>query len=211
MSEPNPAFIEPKPIPAPKPGPQPNPQPQQEPNPPADQKPPWGDDFDAEKAWNLIKNLRGDKDKLKSDLEQQATADREELEKLRNERLSADERALKEAKEQAANEARSEADAQWRSRYLTSELKGIAASVIKDGDQLKSFMAITDPSKFVGENGEIDEEKVMGHLTALYVGSQQQRAPRQWGQYSAPGEPIEKPGATARAALEKRHGVKNSS
>jgi hypothetical protein len=26
--------------------------------------PPWGDDFDAEKAWNLITNLRADKEKL---------------------------------------------------------------------------------------------------------------------------------------------------
>lgn len=28
------------------------------------QEPPWGADFDAEKAWNLVKNLRDDKEKL---------------------------------------------------------------------------------------------------------------------------------------------------
>lgn len=28
------------------------------------EKPPWGDDFDAEKAWNLVKGLRSDKETL---------------------------------------------------------------------------------------------------------------------------------------------------
>lgn len=29
--------------------------------------PPWGDDFDAERAWTLVQNLRGDVDKLKTE------------------------------------------------------------------------------------------------------------------------------------------------
>jgi hypothetical protein len=29
--------------------------------------PPWGDDFDAEKAWTLVQNLRGDKEKLQGE------------------------------------------------------------------------------------------------------------------------------------------------
>ncbi|UEJ82648.1 hypothetical protein Bra3105_17745 [Brachybacterium halotolerans subsp. kimchii] len=35
----------------------------------SDQQKPWGDDseFDAEKAWTLIQNLRGDVDRLKAD------------------------------------------------------------------------------------------------------------------------------------------------
>lgn len=32
--------------------------------PAAPETPPWGADFDAEKAWNLVQNLRADKDKL---------------------------------------------------------------------------------------------------------------------------------------------------
>lgn len=32
--------------------------------PAAPEKPPWGEDFDAEKAWNLVQNLRADKDRL---------------------------------------------------------------------------------------------------------------------------------------------------
>lgn len=39
--------------------------PAQEPQ-PAPQTPPWGADFDAEKAWNLVENLRKDKEKLAS-------------------------------------------------------------------------------------------------------------------------------------------------
>ena len=31
---------------------------------PAAETPPWGDDFNAEKAWNLVQNLRSDKEKL---------------------------------------------------------------------------------------------------------------------------------------------------
>ncbi|KTR04356.1 hypothetical protein [Curtobacterium luteum] len=29
--------------------------------------PPWGDDFDAERAWTLVQNLRADKDKLQGE------------------------------------------------------------------------------------------------------------------------------------------------
>lgn len=34
------------------------------PEPTQAQTPPWGDDFNADKAWNLIQNLRSDKEKL---------------------------------------------------------------------------------------------------------------------------------------------------
>jgi hypothetical protein len=190
---------------------QPQPKPQQT-DPQVDPDAPWGDDenFDPSKAKSLIKNLRGDKTKLQTQLEQ-AAADREELETLRRERLSADEKALQDAADKAAAEAQAAADAKWGPKYLTSELKSCAAQVIKDKDDLASFMAFADPSKFVGEDGEIDEEKVMGHLTALYVGrSTRQQAP-QWGQHSGNQRPPGQAGDAGRAALEKRHGVKQSS
>lgn len=34
------------------------------PPPAAPEAPPWGENFDAEKAWNLVQNLRADKDRL---------------------------------------------------------------------------------------------------------------------------------------------------
>lgn len=196
-----------------KPGPKPDEKPQQQQESQANSEtPPWGDDFSPEKAWSLINNLRGDKEKQKTALEQAAT-EREELEKLRSEKLTADERAVKEAAEQAAKAARAEADATWAPKYLTSELKSAAAQVIKDKDDLASFMAFADPSKFTNEAGEIDEEKVMGHLTALYVGreSRQHKPAPQWGQHSGNGRPPGQAGDAGRAALEKRHGVKQSS
>src|SRR5436190_11761356 len=50
-------------------GQEPPPQPSgQAPEPPSEQasddKPPWGDDFDAERAWNLVQNLRSEKQSL---------------------------------------------------------------------------------------------------------------------------------------------------
>jgi hypothetical protein len=193
------------PTPAPpKPTP---PAPPATPEPKAPEKPPWGDDFDPERAWNLVTGLRGDKEKLKTQLEE-AAADREELETLRNEKLSAGDKALKEAVEKAQEEAKSAVESQWKPKYQAAQLRGIASGVITDKDQLNSFLAITDPAKFVGDDGEIDEQKVMGHLTAIFVSKTP--PPRQWGQHSG-NQPPERAGAAGRAALEKRHGVKNSS
>jgi hypothetical protein len=138
----------------------------------------------------------------------------QENETLKTERLSADEKALKEATKKAADDARAAADAEWRPRYLASELRSVAAGVIKDQEQLQSFLAMTDASKFATENGEIDHEKVMGHLTALFGGGQgqqqsgngQQRP--QWGQHSGGTGTPSTPGEAGKAAAAKRHGVK---
>lgn len=187
--------------------PKPEPKTEGQPN-PADQDPPWGKDFDPARAWDTITKQRENEKTLRAQLTQAAT-DREELERLRNEKLSADELAVKEAKEQAAAEAKTASDAEWSGRFLTSELKGIAAGVIRDDKELESFMELVDPKKFANADGGIDKDKLMGHLTALYVG--RGGTPPQWGQYSAPGQPPQRPGEQGRTALEKRHGVKNSS
>lgn len=135
-----------------------------------------------------------------------------ELQELKDGKLNADQKALKDAVTKAANDARSAADAEWQPKYQASELKSLASTVLK-GEQLKSFMAVTDPAKFAGEDGEIDEEKVMGHLTAIFgtggeQGGQQQASSGQqqpaWGQHSGgAGAPV-RPGDAGRAAAEKR-------
>lgn len=137
------------------------------------------------------------------------------LEALEGEKLTADQKALKEAATKAATEAKTAAAAEMLPRVQAAELKATAALVIKDPDQLNAFLAIADPAKFVGEDGAIDEEKVMGHLTAIYGGSgsgqqagngQQHRS---WGQNSGGnGVPGVKPGDAGRAAAERRHGTK---
>ena len=73
---------------------------------PGDPKPPWGsdDDFNAEKAWSLIQNLRGDVDTLKpqaAELRQLKEADKTESQKAADRAAEAEERADK-AEAQAA-------------------------------------------------------------------------------------------------------------
>lgn len=136
-----------------------------------EQTPPWGDDFDAQKAWNLVQNLRGDKEGLQSKLTQ-AQADQQELENLRREKLTADERAIADAREQASTEARTaaqvEADSKWGSKLLEA-----VSGAYLDADQQKSFLAIADPGKFM-KDGEFDVTELMGHLTAIYGVKQRQ-------------------------------------
>lgn len=136
----------------------------------------------------------------------------QENETLREKNMSADQKAIKDAEKSG----RSAADADWRPKYQTLQLKAIASEVIK-GDQLKAWLAGMNPAAFADENGDIDEEKVMGHLTAAFGGqqdTQQQQSnngrqqPPAWGQQSGgTGVPI-RPGEAGRAALAKRHGVK---
>jgi hypothetical protein len=87
----------------------------------------------------------------------------------------------------------------------TQQLRDVASQVLS-GDQLDSFMAYADPKRLAGENGDIDEQRVMGHLTALFGTGQRSGAP-QYGQHSGQ-PPAGRPGDEARAALERRHGVK---
>jgi hypothetical protein len=106
-------------------------------------------------------------------------------------------------------------DDAWRSlsarvRPPTSsdQLKSIAAKHIPE-DQLPTFMAIANVKAFADENGNIDEAKVQHHASTLFgAGAPQQQ--RQWGQHSSGGGPGKQPGDDARAALEKRHGVKRN-
>src|ERR1700681_2700055 len=65
-------------------------------------------------------------------------------------------------------------DADWaalsarvRPPSSSAQLKEIAGKVLS-GDQLNSFVSVADPKAFAGDNGDIDESRVMGHLTALF-------------------------------------------
>jgi len=111
-------------------------------------------------------------------------------------------------------------DADWRSlsarvRPPTSsqQLREMAGKVL-DADQLETFMAVANPKAFSGENGDVDEATLTGHLTRLFGASDPQQPqpqpPQQsWGQST--GQPTGKQrGDDARAALQKRHGIKPS-
>lgn len=131
-----------------------------------------------------------------------------ENDSLKSERLTADERALATAKKEAADAAAAAAAGEFRPKLQRAEVKSIAAEILK-GDALKTFLSVVDPAAFVGDNGEIDEAKVMGALTGMFGAPQQQSGPR-WqnaGQY-APAAPAQQPGANGRAEAAKRYGKK---
>lgn len=128
-----------------------------------------------------------------------------ELEKAQ---MDASELALKEATDKAAADARAATEADWKPKLLASQLKS-AASQVLSGDQLTEWLDSVDPGKFVGDNGEIDESKVMGKLTAIFgqKKEQQQQQPF-WGQHSTGHQSADKPGTAGRAAAAKRFGSK---
>ncbi|KMV23343.1 hypothetical protein ACT16_06640 [Mycobacterium heckeshornense] len=138
-----------------------------------------------------------------------------ELEQLRSEKLTADEKALQEATKKAAEEARAAAIAELRPKLLRSQLKSVASQILA-GEQLDAWLDAVDASKFTGDDGDIDEEKVMGRLTAIFGTRQQitadnQKQRRWWGQHSiVGGSPPAKPGDAGRAEAAKRFGTKTT-
>jgi hypothetical protein len=94
--------------------------------------------------------------------------------------------------------------AKVRAPDTAEQFREIAGSIVPT-DQLDSLMGWVNPAAFATD-GKIDETKVRQHLGNL-LGAQESR---QWGQSS--GQPAGKNvGDDGRSALEKRHGVKNSS
>lgn len=63
---------------------------------PGGEKPPWGDDFDAERAWRTIQTLREaekDRDKLRGEVQKLQDKDKSEAQRLQDERDRATARA----------------------------------------------------------------------------------------------------------------------
>jgi len=85
---------------------------------------------------------------------------------LEREKLSADERTIADARDQAATEARTaaetEATAKWGDKLLTA-----VAGVCLTEEQQKSFLAIASADKFI-KDGEFDVDALIGHMTSLY-------------------------------------------
>jgi hypothetical protein len=130
------------------------------------------------------------------------------LKELENAQLSASDKALKEAAEQAALDAKAAAEAEWLPKLQAAQLKSVAAPILKDADRLNAFLAMANPANFVGADGLIDEEKVAGQLTSLFgstASTNTQQTQRNWGQHSGGIGTPQKPGETGRAAAAKRH------
>lgn len=163
--------------------------------------------YHARKHETAVKAYAGKTPKQVAELESQLAA-------LQAERMTAEEKAVAEAVSQATEATRAEVAQEWQGKYRTARLEAIAGRILDD-DQLKSFMSIVDTSKFIGEDGEIDKEAVMGHLTAIY-GQPKQRQfgaglPQHvnWGQHGSQ-PPAPSGAALGLAEAERRFGKKST-
>lgn len=137
---------------------------------------------------------------------QQVADMKAKLETLETEKLSADEKAIKAARAEASTAAAEAAKAEFLPKLQAAEVKSIAAEIIK-GDQLKTFLSVINPAAFVGDNGEIDESKVMGALTGMFGAPQQPMQRWQNAGQFAPPPPPGRPGESGRAEAARRFGT----
>lgn len=145
----------------------------------AQQAPPWGSDeeFNPEKAWNLIQGLRADKEKLAS----RPVLDEDAQRKLDEyHRLEEASKTELERKSEEATRWQSEAE-RWRQLSVTSQVQALAANDFADPDDAVRSL---DPSKYLDSGGEIDKAAIKADLDALleakphYRRHQQDAGPR---------------------------------
>ncbi|MGV0042027.1 hypothetical protein [Mycobacterium colombiense] len=220
---------------APPAPPAPAPAPPAPPNPAPPEAPPQGDKgfpegtplaemTDAQQAAYWKHHARRHEDTVKGykGLTPQQVAELQaENDSLKGEKLSADEKALKAARDEAYKQAQQEAQAQYLPQIQRSAVQSIASGIVQ-GDKLNAFLDIVSPAlpdgKFqpptavLGDDGQVSEEKVMGYLTAMYgTGAQpaQPAGPRwqNFSQYSPPPPP-QPAGAGGAAEAQKRFGKK---
>lgn len=148
------------------------------------------------------------------DMTPQEVADlKAKFETLETEKLTADEKALKQAQTQAADATRTELEAQYRPKIQGLQVKAIASTILT-GDQLASFCEIANPAALVGTDGEVDESKVMGALTAMFGQAPQSPPVQRWqnaGQHSAPPPRGNAATDQANQQLKRRFGIEPKS
>ncbi|MFC8182410.1 hypothetical protein ACFULT_26360 [Rhodococcus sp. NPDC057297] len=130
---------------------------------------------------------------------------RDKLSAFEQEKLTEQEKAVNKATEEAKAAARAEAEADLLPKLREMQVRSYAASVLSK-DQLAAWLPTTNLAYFVGDTGDVDEEKVMGALTAMFGAPDTQRQ-RDWGQYRT-GDRKEVPGESGRAEAERRFGTK---
>jgi hypothetical protein len=169
--------------------------------------PPWGDDFDAEKAWNLVQNLRADKEKLAS----RPVLDDDSKRKLAEyERLEQASKSELERKTEEVTRWQSEAE-KWRTASVASTIQALAATDFADPTDAVNAL---DPSKYLDAGGQVDSEAIKKDLAGLlerkphYKRNGEPPAPRvpaptraQGAGTSAPADPASEFGALLQARL----------
>lgn len=126
---------------------------------PAPEAPPWGEDFDAEKAWKLVQNLRSDKETLSK---------REALTPDQKAKLDAYDKVLESQKtaEQKAQEAAAAAEKRAEAlttRAVKAEVKALAAD-FADPEDAGAFL---DIKKYATADGDVDTEAIKADLADL--------------------------------------------
>lgn len=98
--------------------------------------------------------------KARKDAEQSAKKLAAELDRLREQSMSDTERAIQQARRDAANEARQ----QLMQRLVTAEVRAAAAGRLADPDDAVRFLNLSD---FTGDDGEIDSKAVAAAIGEL--------------------------------------------
>lgn len=125
----------------------------------APEAPPWGEDFDAEKAWTLVQNLRADKDKL---------AKREALTPEQKTKLAEFDRLAEASKSELekAQEA-AQKNAEKAQTYLTSAVKAKIEALATGFADPSDAVSALDAKSFTNESGEIDSGGIKDALADL--------------------------------------------
>lgn len=125
------------------------------------QQPPWerdGEEFDAERAWNLIQNKTKDYDSLKTRVDTLS----KQLQEAKTANLAPDEKVIAEAKELGRSEARRESGRELASTTFDA----LAGRRNADFDTAK-VLEFTSLDKFVADDGQVDKEAIARAVESL--------------------------------------------
>lgn len=106
-------------------------------------------------------NARSDYDTVKAERDQ-----------LRQAGMSADEKALEDAKKAAAEEARAQERATWAGRTVRAELRAALGGKGLKTEQINAITAPIDPKNFLTDAGEVDADKVSEYASGFGGGQQ---------------------------------------
>lgn len=158
--------------------------------------PPWGDEFDAEKAWNLVQNLRIDNKKLSSREVLSADAKQKLAE---YDKLVAASKSDLERLQDSVSAEKARADRLLTSA-VASKVEAQAASLFADPSDAAAFLNLDEYAK---PDGTIDSDKIKADLADLltrkpHLGrTEDAREPKPYpGQGASSSGPVGKPQMT---------------
>lgn len=121
--------------------------------------PPWGDEFNAEKAWNLVQNLRADKEKL----QQRPILSDEQKNKLSeyDKLVAASQTELEKA------QAAAQKNAEQAQAYLTAAVKAKIEALATGFADPSDAVSQLNPADYADESGAIDSDGIKAALAGI--------------------------------------------